>query len=477
VNKVEAKSGKRASAEVLERLLRHNLPEVFEVIDDAVIVIDRDSRVVYVNKGYERIVGTEAERVIGRNLAQLYPNDKLVQVLRTGKPIYYEDRHDDTIGYRILANCLPLKDEEGRIIGAIGIGTSSPIYHLSQRLASFAATTKEKGEAGAPPSRDTLPEPFQHIVGNDPVFVRCLNLAALAAKADCTILLRGETGVGKGLIAEAIHRSSRRAHGPFVSLNCAAIPETLLESELFGYEAGAFTGASPRGKPGKFEEAHGGTLFLDEVGDLSLNMQAKLLRAIETKTIERVGGVRPKTIDTRVIAATNKNLEILVQEQQFRPDLYYRLNVIPIFIPSLRERPADIPPLAAHFLSRFCRAYGKQVVFSPPVFEAFEKHTWPGNVRELINVIEHAVVMCQGAVILPEHLPEYLRLYCGSRPQPTHPQGSSPVSDLRGLKERLEKEAICAALAEARNNRSEAIRRLGISRRTFYKKLRKYGLD
>jgi PAS domain S-box-containing protein len=460
---------------VLRRLLGHNLAEVLDSIDDAIMVIDAEGRIVYVNKGYERVVGIGADRVVGRNLAARHPDDKLVRALKTGQAVYNEDLEGQTPGYRILATCIPLRDDRGNILGAIGIGTSSPVYHLSQRLASMACITQRKKQPAFPAGREQLPDAFRRIVGHDPAFVHSLSMAALAAKADCTVLLRGETGVGKGLIAEAIHQSSPRAQGPFVSLNCAAIPETLLESELFGYEAGAFTGASPKGKPGKFEEAHGGTLFLDEVGDLSLNMQAKLLRAIETKTIERVGGVRPRRINTRLIAATNKNLEILVQEKQFRADLYYRLNVVPIFVPALRERPTDIPALAAHFLGHFASLYGRELAFSPSVLEVFERHNWPGNVRELINVIEHAVVMCQGAVILPEHLPEYLRAYW-SELVPSAEDQPPEALNLRALVEKVEREAIALALRRAGNNRSEAIRLLGISRRAFYQKLRKYGL-
>jgi len=472
----EIEIDRRPESELLSRLVGRHLAEFFDHIDDAIMVIDAEGRIVYVNKGYERIVGVEAGRVLGRNLVARNPHDKLVRALKTGQPVYNEDLYDESLGYRILATCLPLRDERGTIIGAIGIGTSSPVYHLSQRLASMACTTRGKKQSRLPVSRELLPEPFNRIVGHDPAFVHSLNMAALAAKTDCTVMLRGETGVGKGIIAEAIHRSSPRAQGPFVSLNCAAIPESLLESELFGYEAGAFTGASPKGKPGKFEEAHGGTLFLDEIGDLSLNMQAKLLRAIETKTIERVGGVKPKRINTRLIAATNKNLEVLVQEKQFRADLYYRLNVVPIFVPALRERPADIPPLAAYFLAHFASLYAKEAAFSPSVLEVFERHTWPGNVRELINVIEHAVVMCQGGVILPEHLPEYLRAYWSDTLATGPVTRGSEALKLDELLEKVEREAIALALRRAGNNRSEAIRLLGISRRAFYYKLRKYGL-
>ncbi|MGB9887642.1 MAG: sigma 54-interacting transcriptional regulator, partial [Moorellales bacterium] len=241
----------RPQAEILRRLLANNLAEVLDSIDDAIMVIDDEGRIVYVNKGYERVVGVAAERVVGRNLAARHPDDKLVRALKTGQAVYNEDLNGQPPGYRILATCIPLRDEEGSIVGAIGIGTSSPVYYLSQRLASMACITQDKRQLALPVGRDHLPEPFQRIVGHDPAFVRCLSMAALAAKADCTVLLRGETGVGKGIIAEAIHQSSSRAQGRFVSLNCAAIPETLLESELFGYEAGAFTGANPRGKPGK----------------------------------------------------------------------------------------------------------------------------------------------------------------------------------------------------------------------------------
>ncbi|MCR4420115.1 MAG: sigma 54-interacting transcriptional regulator [Clostridia bacterium] len=466
-------NGEATRAVALLQSNANNILGLLEAIDDAVIVVDAQGKIIYVNKAYERIVGVKAARVLGRNVAMQFPNDKLVQVLQTGIPILESDDYDETFGYRILANCLPIKDPGGKIIGAVGIGTSSPIYHLSQRLASYVNATKAKKQ-NIPPTREALPSPFAKIIGNDPAFVRALQMAALAALVDCNILLRGETGTGKTLMAEAIHESSFRKPGPFVELNCAAIPESLLESELFGYERGAFTGANPKGKPGKFEKADGGTLFLDEIGDISLNMQAKLLQAIESRRIERIGGTRSRKVNIRLIAATNKHLEIMVQQRQFRADLYYRLNVVPIFVPALRERQGDIPLLATHFLNRFCRAYGKQISFSPAIFQALERHSWPGNVRELANVIEHSVVMCRGSVILPEHLPEYLRGYCSAR-NPA-PQVSSSIDNLKALIENLEKEAISAALKRTGNNRSKAIQLLGISRRSFYEKLRKYQL-
>ena len=280
-------------------------------------------------------------------------------------------------------------------------------------------------------------------------------------------MIRGETGSGKELIAKAIHGISKRSTFPFVEINCAAIPENLLESELFGYDSGAFTGARHSGRIGKFEMAQNGTLFLDEIGDISLSTQVKLLRFMQEKYIERIGSNRKIPINVRIIAATNRNLEQMVQQGEFREDLYYRLNVVPIFIPPLRERNGDIPILAYYFLDFFCKQYDKNLSFSSQTLEYLQDYPWPGNVRELRNVVENAVITCQEKIITPE----YLNIKDG----PTKPHFSS--LSLKHEVENLEKEIIKKALQIANNNRSMAIKYLGISSRTFYKKLDKYGLN
>jgi DNA-binding NtrC family response regulator len=242
------------------------------------------------------------------------------------------------------------------------------------------------------------------IVGEDPKLRAVSQQLQRASTTDATVLLEGESGTGKELFARALHVLSPRADGPFVAINCAAIPDTLLESELFGHEKGAFTGAATR-KPGRFELAHRGTLFLDEIGELPLALQAKILRALENKQFERVGGTQSLHVDTRVVAATNRNLKARVAERQFREDLYFRLSVFPIQIPPLRERPGDIGMLAHHFVERFARDLNKSsVTLSPAAIDALQTYPWPGNVRELQNCIERAVILCDEGAIQPRHL-------------------------------------------------------------------------
>src|SRR5881227_443121 len=242
------------------------------------------------------------------------------------------------------------------------------------------------------------------IVGEDPRLKQVSIQLHRAAATDTTVLLEGESGTGKELFARALHALSPRADGPFVAINCAAIPETLLETELFGHEKGAFTGAAAR-KPGKFELAHRGTLFLDEIGDLPLALQAKILRALEEKTFERVGGTLPLHVDVRVVAATNRNLKAAVAARQYREVLYFRLSVFPILIPPLRDRPKDIPTLARYFIDKFCRELNeKPLALSPAAEQEMRTYAWPGNVRELQNCIERAAILTEGDTILPRHL-------------------------------------------------------------------------
>jgi transcriptional regulator with PAS, ATPase and Fis domain len=304
-----------------------------------------------------------------------------------------------------------------------------------------------------------------------------LHRAAKVAKTDGTVLIRGESGVGKEILAAAIHHAGKRKNKPMVRVNCAAIPESLLESELYGYEEGAFTGARRGGKPGKFELANGGTLFLDEIGDLSPGLQAKLLRAIQDKEIERLGGVRPIRTDVRIIAATNQDLEKKMEEKTFRQDLYYRLNAFPIHIPPLRERKDDLILLTDHFLAKFCKKYGKESGFANSALQVLIHHSWPGNVRELENVVEHAVIFCDGPVIQTRDLPAYLQNLPGNDTAGNHPiLGTLAERELNlpNLFAQVEKKAIEEALRKAGKNRSAAIRLLGISRATFYSKLKRH---
>ena len=289
------------------------------------------------------------------------------------------------------------------------------------------------------------------------------------APSPATVLLRGESGTGKSLIARLIHYNSPRADGPFVTVACTALPENLIESELFGYEKGAFTGALNR-KPGLFEQASGGTIFLDEIGDLPLSLQAKLLHVIQEKEFYRVGGTKPIKVDVRIITATNRNLEEFLEKGLFREDLYYRLNVFPIYVPALRERPTDIIPLAEFFLEKYSSQYGKKIKrLSSPAIDLLVQYHWPGNVRELENVIERAVIVCDEEVIRSYHLPQSL--------QTAESTGTKSQRSLAQAVRNLEVELIVEALKETKGNQSEAARMLDTSLRILNYKIRKYGIN
>jgi DNA-binding NtrC family response regulator len=319
------------------------------------------------------------------------------------------------------------------------------------------------------------------IIGEDPKLRQVIQQLHRAAVTDATVLLEGESGTGKELFARAVHVLSPRADGPFVAINCAAIPETLLETELFGHEKGAFTGASAR-KPGRFELAHRGTLFLDEIGELTLPLQAKILRALEEKRFERVGGTQSLLVDTRVVAATNRNLKQRVAERQFREDLYFRLSVFPIEIPPLRERSDDVLILARQFVDRFCRDLNKPTLsLSPAALDDLRSYDWPGNVRELQNCIERAVILCDTETIQPRHLSLSFR-------QPA--QGPAPVAspweqiDLSGtltdatrrITAEVERRKIEQALKDVAGNKQRAADQLQVSYKMLLQKLKDYGI-
>ena len=307
------------------------------------------------------------------------------------------------------------------------------------------------------------------IVGRSKEILEVLDLIHRVAPTNATVLLRGESGVGKELFARAIHFLSPRANRPLVTVNCGAIPESLLEAELFGYEKGAFTGAYSS-KKGKFELAHGGTLFLDEVGELPLHLQVKLLRALQEKEVERLGGTKAIKVDVRIVAATNRDLEKMVSEGKFREDLYYRLSVIPIFIPPLRERKEDIPALVQHFLERFRKEYGKEVAISPEVMDAFLNYDWRGNVRELQNVLERMIILDKDGILTEDDLPPEMK-----RTSAKGHKGSSLPTNGETIWE-VERKLIEKALKESGFVIKEAARRLGMTPRQVSYRIRKYGI-
>jgi DNA-binding NtrC family response regulator len=319
------------------------------------------------------------------------------------------------------------------------------------------------------------------IVGEDLSLRKVFTALQRAAATEATVLLEGESGTGKELFARSLHALSPRADAPFVAINCAAIPENLLETELFGYEKGAFTGAAGR-KPGKFEMAHRGTLFLDEIGDLPFPLQAKILRALEEKRFERVGGTASVQVDVRLVAATNRGLKAAVASKRFREDLYFRLSVFPITVPPLRERPGDIPLLARYFVDRFCRDLKKRsLVISPEALEQLQTYRWPGNVRELQNCIERAVILAEGELMLPRHLnlsfAAPLESETPASPWEHMDLSGTLVEATRRVTRDAEKYKIQLVLQEAQGNKGRAAELLQISYKMLLAKLKEYGLE
>ncbi len=348
---------------------------------------------------------------------------------------------------------------------------TKPLDFDELRLAIERATDHSRLKQENLALRKRLGETFDlvNIVGRSKVMLDLLETVAMVAPTEAGVLITGESGTGKELIAGAIHYNSPRREKPFVTFNCAAITETLLESELFGHEKGAFTGADRR-REGRFRQAHGGTLFLDEIGETSMAMQAKLLRVLQERRVQRVGGDEVLEVDVRVLSATNRDLAEEIGKGNFREDLYYRLNVVSLRVPPLRERQEDIPLLCRHFLDRFAEKNKKNIRgFTPRAMDLMLRYAWPGNVRELMNAVERGVVLCRGEHIGEDDLPLSLREEA-EVPDKTilQPTGDLPLDE-------LEKEAILRTLEESGGNKSETARRLGITRRTLHKKLKKYG--
>jgi two-component system, NtrC family, response regulator AtoC len=323
------------------------------------------------------------------------------------------------------------------------------------------------GEPGAAVTRPA------GMIGESPAMLEVYRKIRRVGPTDACVLILGETGTGKELVARAIHAASPRAARPFIAFNCAAVPENLLESELFGYAKGAFTDAKGR-KPGRFELADGGTLLLDEVGDMPLSLQAKLLRVLESHTVEPLGAIRAVPVDVRVLASTHRDLKEMVRTGRFREDLYFRLAVVPVLLPPLRERPGDVPLLAAHLLRTFAEKHGKGFYgFSPEALTILDRSSWPGNVRELRNLMEQVVVLWDGSTVEPEHLPELPGTSSPGAGGPGSPGPGEPLKHaVRSLKADYEQERILQALRECGGNRTHAALRLGISRRTLQLKLK-----
>ena len=440
--------------------------DIIEIAYDGLVIVDTEGYVQMLSHAYADFLGIEQESSIGKHVTEVIENTRMHLVAETGRQ-EIADLQKINENY-IIATRTPIL-KEGKVIGALGkvlFANVNQFTALSKRVKSLEHELKKyKGDFR---DRNKASYTFDHLIGNSPAFMDVKHQAKKVSKSDSNVLLLGESGTGKELFAHSIHNESSRAMGVFVKVNCAAIPSELLESELFGYEEGSFTGAKRGGKAGKFEVADGGTIFLDEIGELPMHMQVKLLRVLQEKEIERIGSAGSITVDVRVIAATNRNLEEMVSKGEFRLDLYYRLNVMEIMIPSLRERKSDIIILAKYFLDKYQQIMKKRITgIHDQVLRLLRFYSWPGNIRELENCIERALnLVDEGEIVKPEHLPEEI-------------VGHIDISSVRSLAEVMEeteRNTILACLEITKGNKSETAKQLGISRTTLYEKMNKYGL-
>jgi two-component system response regulator HydG len=447
----------------------HYWETVIETMMDGLMVVDPEGIIIAINKGMEQLTGYSRDELVGQGCSILdcdtcvgsraRGDDKHCELFKEGQVRRRKCalRRKDGRPLYVLKNAAVLRDDSGRVIGGV-----ETLTDLTEVVAKERVISQLRRELGGK-------DGFHGILGKSPVMSGVFDLIASAAESEAPVVIYGESGTGKELVAAAIHRLGGRRKGPFVKVNCAALNESLLESELFGHVKGAFTGAD-RTRIGRFEAANGGDIFLDEIGDLPLSTQVKLLRVLQEKEIEKVGDQRPVVIDVRIIAATNKNLKRLMKEERFREDLYYRIGVIPIHLPPLRERREDIPLLVEAFMNRLRLKTQKPITrIDKRALDRVVGYDWPGNVRELINVIEYAFVLCPRGEILIEHLPAHVNgtaLPGSSERRPPAREG------LAGE----EKWQLLAALEKADGNKSEAARILGISRVTLWKRLKDYGV-
>jgi PAS domain S-box-containing protein len=429
------------------------LKQILDSVADGVFTVDRNMRITFFNQAAERITGVPREEALGRFCNEVFRADicqstcALRRSFETGKEtvnLRVDIRgRDGRRSIPISISTAVLRDEEGGIIGGVETFRDLSVEEELRKEIARRYT-------------------WQDIVSKNHRMQELFDILPHVAESESTVLIEGESGTGKELVARAIHNLSPRKGGSYMAVNCAALPDTLLESELFGYVKGAFTDAK-KDKPGRFARAKGGTLFLDEVASISPALQAKLLRVLQERQFEPLGAVAPVEADVRIVAATNRDLSGLIASGAFRSDLYYRLNVVRIKLPPLRERIEDVPLLAEHFIRRFNAKQRRGVAgLSPRALTLLMRHPWPGNVRELENIIEHAFVMCRGGLIQPDHLPGDLK----ARPRA---EGPSPLAS-------AERDVLREVLA--RNpDREAAARELGLHRTTLWRKLKRHGLS
>jgi PAS domain S-box-containing protein len=431
---------------------------IINSIADGVVTLSRDLKITSFNLSAERITGYSAEEVVGKPCHDVFRSRgcenacPVRALMHTGKAmveVEMDIASNDGSLIPVSVSAALLKDENGDVVGAVeSFRDLSRVKTLTEEL---------KGKYS-----------FRNIIGKSHEMQEVYHLIRSVARTNVTVLIHGDTGTGKELAARAVHYESPRAAQPFVVVHCAALPETLLESELFGHVKGAFTGATSDRK-GRFQLADLGTLFLDEISEVSPAIQVKLLRVLENKQFERVGESRTTQVDVRLICATNRNLKQMISEGKFREDLYYRINVVSLRLPPLRERDEDIPLLVQHFIDKFNSETGKHVSkVHPDTMDILIDYAWPGNVRELENAIGHAFVHCRGDMILPEHLPHDIH--------ETVSVGGEAALKTMGSLDEVEKAAIAEMLERCKGNRSRAAKRLGIGRSSLWRKMKKYGL-
>ncbi len=443
---------------------------VLDNILSGVLITDPDGYVIFMSETYGKFLGMDPKTKIGKHCTDVIENTRMHIVAKTGIP---EINHPhDIMGQQMVVQRLPIKidDKLVAVFGQVIFEDVKDVAVLANKLSILESKLKlyEKELQDLRSSKYSI----KNIVGKSPAMTELKELALKAAKVQAPVLIMGESGTGKELFAHAIHDASDRRSRPFVRLNCAAIPKDLLEAELFGYEPGAFTGAGSRPKPGKFQLAHRGSIFLDEISELPLDMQPKLLRVLEEKEVERLGGTRVYKSDFRLIAASHENLEEAVKKGKFRKDLFYRLNVIPLSIPPLRERKEDIPLIAEHMLKTMNADFGRNLKrISPEVLGLLQGYDWPGNVRELSNILERILYSMDGIedTVEVRHLPLFFRTMAEESVKT-----EAPI--LKSLKAHSEKEALLHAIRLANNNKNKAAQLLGIHRTALYKKMKKLNL-
>ncbi|MFT4573647.1 MAG: transcriptional regulator with PAS, ATPase and Fis domain, partial [Marinomonas primoryensis] len=454
---------------------------ILNAMEEWVVIVDHQAKIFFINRPYARFLGVKAEDVKGKKVTDVIENTRMHITVQTGQAERLS--FQKILGSNMIASRFPIVDQ-GEVIGAVG----TVIFHdthewkqINSHIKALLAEQDFQHQKSIASDKVNTGANFHlnDIIGDSQVMKSLSAKVTQVASGDVTVLIRGESGTGKELYAHAIHQLSDRAEFPFIKVNCAAIPENLLESELFGYEEGAFTGAKKGGKPGKFQLANGGTLFLDEIGDLPLLMQAKLLRVLQDREVESVGGVRSTPLNIRLITATHRPLESLIESGDFREDLYYRINVVAIDLPPLRERREDIAKLADFFLQKLSRRTGRRAPkLTVQALTAMLAYNWPGNIRELENVMEAAFYTSHDRKIPLSLLPTPLSQTESLSPQNPTPLGiTEPTGNLKDQLNVAERNIIKTALIKCGDNRTKAAKQLGISKSTFYEKLDKHGIS